>query len=650
MTALQRALPGGPSQIGAVRCSGFLDYRAGAGMRRVIGVALLAAASLLAQDEMVELGGWRAQEGDDARWAAPDFDDSGWNVAAPLSAGSGAFWTSGWAPVTWYRVTYRIPSEWRGISLALGIWKLDDAYEVFAGGVKIGEFGTLPPPGIQDNRAVTAFSFRRVAFRIPPEACRDGEVRIAVRRWRLPGANSWELYEVAPFPNQLPVIGLTGTVQREREIRVTRTYIRGLPGMLELLLTFACGGLCLAMRRRGEDTELLWAGLALLALGAQTALWLPMTLGDWPKTALLPLAWIFLTGTASSLFLGWFLAEMIPEWRRWIRWVSIPIALTASTAGISSPLIIGSRMGLLAVALVCAWEIWRCHRRGIAVVLAVAMKPWLQLFTGTSSGWNSLNYYSVGPFLISLRRTSDALIALAIATLLYARVRRERAQRQEVTRDLEAARRVQEALLGNAEAASSAFAVDAVYLPAREVGGDFYQTLPGEDGSLLVVVGDVAGKGLQAAMLVASVIGSLRNEFSRAPGEVLAHLNRSLLGQARGGFVTCCCARFDPDGTVTVANAGHLAPYAGGCEVEVEAGLPLGIAAGMEYAEVRLAMVEPFLLVSDGVVEAASETGELFGFERTRGISGKTAGEIAAAAQAWGQNDDITVVAVRRIG
>ena len=194
---------------------------------------------------------------------------------------------------------------------------------------------------------------------------------------------------------------------------------------------------------------------------------------------------------------------------------------------------------------------------------------------------------------------------------------------------------------------SSAFEVAAVYEPAQQVGGDFHWNRVEPDGSLLVVVGDVSGKGLKAAMLVSVAIGILRNEKSGSPGTVLAALNEGLAGHTGGGFVTCGCARFDTDGTVTLASAGHPAPYADGRELEVATGLPLGIAPGVTYDE-STASGRHFTFVSDGVVEAENAQRELFGFDRTREISGKSAQEIARAAQAWGQNDDITVVTVRR--
>ena len=164
----------------------------------------------------------------------------------------------------------------------------------------------------------------------------------------------------------------------------------------------------------------------------------------------------------------------------------------------------------------------------------------------------------------------------------------------------------------------------------------------------MALVGDVSGKGLKAAMLVSVAIGALRREKSSSPTEILAGLNEAFIGQ--GGLVTCCCIRYTPAGEVTVASAGHPAPYCDGREVEVVAGLPLGVVAGADWEETRMILPPgaQVTLVSDGVVEAENATRELFGFDRMREISGKSAQEIAEAAKAWGQTDDITVVTVRR--
>jgi len=191
-------------------------------------------------------------------------------------------------------------------------------------------------------------------------------------------------------------------------------------------------------------------------------------------------------------------------------------------------------------------------------------------------------------------------------------------------------------------------------VPAAEVGGDFYQVLEQRDGSALILVGDVSGKGLKAAMNGVLAIGAARALASEqlSPGMLLTRLNAELVGSQDGGFITCLCARIEADGSVVIANAGHLAPYRDGSEVEVDWGLPLGIATGFVYAEtmVKLAAGENLLLLSDGVVEARKATGELFGFERTRAISTEPAEKIAQAAQAFGQEDDITVLSLTFAG
>ena len=113
-------------------------------------------------------------------------------------------------------------------------------------------------------------------------------------------------------------------------------------------------------------------------------------------------------------------------------------------------------------------------------------------------------------------------------------------------------------------------------------------------------------------------------------------------------FATCLCADVATDGTVTVANAGHLSPYCQGEEIAIASGLPLGLndPAEAEYAttDFQLHPGNRLTLLSDGVVEAQSISGELFGFDRTCALSDRPADQIAEAAQNFGQKDDITVL------
>ena len=117
-----------------------------------------------------------------------------------------------------------------------------------------------------------------------------------------------------------------------------------------------------------------------------------------------------------------------------------------------------------------------------------------------------------------------------------------------------------------------------------------------------------------------------------------------------GGFVTCLCARLQPDGQLTIANAGHLAPYLNGAELAISNGLPLGITEESEYEESRhlLSPTDTLVLISDGVVEARDKRRSLYGFERLQQALAEHPGAeaIARRAQQFGQEDDITVIAI----
>ncbi len=193
-----------------------------------------------------------------------------------------------------------------------------------------------------------------------------------------------------------------------------------------------------------------------------------------------------------------------------------------------------------------------------------------------------------------------------------------------------------------------------MYLPAREVGGDFFQIVQHPtDGSALIVAGDVAGKGLKAGMLVALLVGAIRTvtDTSFDPEVVLNVLNKRLIrrGDAQA---TCLAVHIGVDGEATIVNAGHLPPYLNGRPLDMEGALPLGMIEAAELSVLRL-QFEPgdtLLLMSDGIVEATNAEGDLFGFERIlEALRSKiTAAGLAAAAQDFGQEDDISVISITR--
>lgn len=252
---------------------------------------------------------------------------------------------------------------------------------------------------------------------------------------------------------------------------------------------------------------------------------------------------------------------------------------------------------------------------------------------------------TIGPIAIHGFDLADGIFLLAIGVVMFLRFSHVSLEQARAASELEAAQRVQNLLLRSHQNADSRFRIESVYRPAQEVGGDFFHTV--QIGALTrIVVGDVSGKGMGAAMLVSVLLGALDAIHDESPDAVLHHLNLIMLARQQGGFATCLCALAGPDGILTLANAGHLSPYLNGEEVLLESGLPLGIAADANYTKstIRLASSDQLTFLSDGVVEAQSPTGELFGFDRTRHISTLSAEAIAGAAQQYGQEDDITVL------
>jgi serine phosphatase RsbU (regulator of sigma subunit) len=231
---------------------------------------------------------------------------------------------------------------------------------------------------------------------------------------------------------------------------------------------------------------------------------------------------------------------------------------------------------------------------------------------------------------------------------------RANAEKAVLEAEMAAAREIQRVIVPEKGGSFPGYTVESAYLPARQVGGDFFQVMPAEGDGLLLVLGDVSGKGLPAAMLVSMLVGSIRTaaEDSSDPVLMLRRLHERLVGRTIGGFATAVAALISRDGMVTIANAGHLSPYLDGREVELAGALPLGIADGGGRFEPKRFELRPgskLTFYSDGVVEAQNKKGELFGFERAKSISTKPVAAIVEEAVNFGQEDDITVVTIERL-
>ncbi len=245
------------------------------------------------------------------------------------------------------------------------------------------------------------------------------------------------------------------------------------------------------------------------------------------------------------------------------------------------------------------------------------------------------------------------IMSLAIAALLIAifghifhQQRITADERAEMRGELSAARQVQHLLIPEKMLVAPGVTVSSAFLPASEVGGDFYLCRALSNGAQRVLLGDVSGKGVAAALTSALLLGAADRCDDLRPAAVLKELNAALRHSGIEGFTTCLCADLSATGILLIANAGQLPPYRNGEEIEIPAGLPLGVDAAVEYAESshQLAPGDKLTFLSDGVVEARNAVGELFGFDRTRQLSSRAAQQIADAAVQFGQQDDITVL------
>ncbi len=220
--------------------------------------------------------------------------------------------------------------------------------------------------------------------------------------------------------------------------------------------------------------------------------------------------------------------------------------------------------------------------------------------------------------------------------------------------ELAAAREIQRLMVPEKLPPTPGYAIESIYRPAAQVGGDFFQVIPLGGGQTLVVVGDVSGKGISAAMIVSMLIGMLHtiSRISQDPAQILGELNSRLFERKQGGFVTCLAVRLDPSGRVVVANAGHLPPWLNGAEVALAGSLPLSIDASAAVEQVTLEMRpgDRLTLITDGVVEARDAQGALFGFDRTQALMREKASPqvVAEAAIHFGQDDDLTVISILR--
>jgi hypothetical protein len=619
-------------------------------------LALLLAAPLPAQlRDMLWInlsGDWRMIDGDQPQFAALDFDDARMKTAR-LPMGE----LIQEAP-HWLRRRVILPDGTDRTRLALTVGAIQDVYEVYVNGRKIGASGNFD--SFEDARIPKPRTF--------PFSVDGGEpsIEIALRvKYTLHMVPVWRLPDNGPY-----VLSYRENAPLEAgQMQADERWFRLSPSLVFATLYLAMGLLgFVAWRSEPGRRELFWFSMVGLQ-GFATAFYVMTQLrGDFrPFSSFGHAVFQEMLDLVQSPLLGMVALSALGNrsrgWRiaLWLGWGIMPLGLLLHT-GSNIWATLGNLWDFVLIVVVVVRDWWGLRRerarREEHLLRLVLLLPglsnaeyWISVLLNRTSA-NASYISQLGSYLISRDDLFLLSLLLTILALLFRRIGADRRDHQRLAGELAAARTVQQTLLVKPASGVDDIPIDVAYEPARDVGGDFYQVIPMADGGLMLLVGDVSGKGLNAAMLVSVVIGASRRNTCVSAGEMLVGLNASLLGYTNGGFVTCCCARLKPGGELQLANAGHLAPYRNGREVEVPAGLPLGLIPDPCYEEtqVQLASGDQVTFLTDGVVEATNASGELFGFDRTRDVSTKAASEIAEAAKAWGQNDDITVVTVRREG
>ena len=616
-------------------------------------------------------GQWRFHLGDDPDgklgWADPPFDDSHWTLLRSSRAWSDQGY-KGYSGFAWYRFTVIAgPANGRLGNEALGILipRLLTSYQIFVNGKLVGQFGGIPPHG----RFVIGFD---QIFPIPTDSSAAGHpIVIAFRVWSM----DW-LSRLGAGPVGAPTIGKIDALKALKTQNDWGRFwsISSGNALMLMNLVAAFAGFFLFWMRPA-DREYLWFGLYELLTGAQHLCtdWLAFYPTDWKSDWLLDDC----LATASWLFFLVFVFKILNGRRNWLFWAAVATevaTLAGTAAGLAQWISWGQWRISWAVILLPYFAcilglLYRRAREGVSdaqlmlVPVAICYVGWfatvvLSLLNVYGQTWvirdfGGLFQLSRWPFPFSFQDVADVLMLLAVFAVLPLRFARSRRDEERLAAELESARAVQQVLIPTEIPTVSGFNLQCVYLPAGHVGGDFFQIIPIASGGLLIGIGDVSGKGMPAAMTVALLVGTLRTlaHFTQSPSEILEAMNRRMLARSQGGFTTCLVLSVAADCTLTVANAGHLAPYLQGAELEVINGLPLGLSEESAYPETVLTLPEDaqLTLVTDGVVEARARTGELLGFERTATLSTRPAESIAHTAQDFGQEDDITVLTLSRM-
>ena len=626
--------------------------------------------------------------GDDQAWSSPLLDDSGWDRITATEPWGSQAGHEGYTGYAWYRRHLTLTAApGADPQVALLIRHIDDAYELYWNGMLIGSNGRMPPrPVWYNDQAAQTFGLP-VPLNATPDGIplRNDTDVLAIRVWKAPYF-SYDTGDQGGFLSP-PEIGSPEAIAADKAALDYR-WLRSRQFTFALDCLYALVALLclLAWIRDRKHSLLFWmAGFSLAPLAV---LFLDGLRLPWPFALSLGLQQPMYSIEDISL---WFLLLWVLDLHGQprVRRITVILAIVnlSSTCLDGLVAIFGwtsswSRQtqfidGILTASLTVTEilplvlvmiAVFRRRRLDLARWL-VAITAFLTVMTsvlqvGLSQGsrfthWTFAERISAPLFLVNgnpiapytLFRT---LLVLALIYAVYRFYAEISSRRGSLEQEFKSARELQQVLIPETPPSVPGFTLTGAYRPAQEVGGDFFQIIPLEDDATLVILGDVSGKGLKAAMAVAMIVGAVRAiaHYHADPAPLLTELNKSLCGRLQGGFATCIALRLEANGYCEISSAGHPSPFVNGREITLDGALPLGLATSATYEEsvLHLDVGDQLSLFTDGLLEARNPAGELLSFERLKAIfaTKPTAEEATEVAVNFGQDDDITVLTLTR--
>jgi hypothetical protein len=627
-------------------------------------------------------GQWQFHLGDNPAWALPQTADdapgAGWEQLSPDKTW-GAQGHPAYTGFAWYRKHVHVTAApGAEQDFALFLQHVDDVYEIYWNGQLAGHYGKMPPGASYGYLAPTQ------TFGLGP--VHDGV--LAIRVWKAP-LNSFDSDQLggllaAPLIGSPAAIGAHKTEfdyswLRSRQYYFALHALNGLVMILSLLawlrdrsqrvlLAMACfsgssvGVLFLVGMRIPFSFNFaigwLQPVLSLADIGLWFLLLYLLKLNDHARIArftrtlaIFSFACTSLDGALSGL--DW----TNPLFASWVQAADGILTAFFTTAEIY-PLV------LVAFALRKRLEPSRWFLAiaactdGMISVVRIAVQQGSRFTHWTIGQKIGSPIFTINGNVFNAQILADTLLLIAIVYAVYRYIQESARRQSTLEQEFKSARELQQVLIPETLPSLPGFAFTSAYRPAQEVGGDFFQVMPleGENaGATLILLGDVSGKGLKAAMTVSLIVGAARTlaKFAPHPAEMLTELNARLFGRMQNGFATCLALRLDGDGNCVMASAGHPAPYLNKLEVDLPGALPLGVVATASYEEraIELREGDHFALYTDGLLEARAANGEIFSFERLDALfaTAPDAAKASDAAVDFGQEDDITVLTLTRL-